>query len=104
MAEYYTNMNSKFGYITAHVLMIKLNILSYKLGFYIPINVFGSGLYIPHFGSIVVNPNCRIGNNCALHANVVIGQSNGGVPIIGNDVFIGLGAKIFGDIYIADNI
>ena len=103
LIEYYNNLNSKFGYILSHILMIKLHKLSYKLGFYIPINVFDAGLYIPHFGSIVVHPNSRIGKNCILHANVVIGQHNGGTPTIGNNVFIGPGAKIFGEIYIADN-
>jgi serine O-acetyltransferase len=35
---------------------------------------------------------------------VNIGEHNGGAPRIGNDVYIGPGAKLFGDIEIADNI
>jgi len=69
-----------------------------------PPNVFGSGLYIPHFGSIVVSPGARIGRNCILHANVVIGQHGGESPMIGDNVFIGPGAKIFGSVKIADNV
>lgn len=102
--EYYNNINTKVGYFISHIIMIKLHRLSYKLGFYIPINVFGAGLYIPHFGSIVVNPNSRVGKNCILHANVVIGHHEGKTPTIGDNVFIGPGAKIFGGIYIADNV
>lgn len=102
--EYYNNIETKWGNIISHILLIKLHKLSYKLGFYIPINVFGPGLYIPHFGSIVVNPKTRVGKNCILHANVVIGHHEGKTPTIGDNVFIGPGAKIFGDINIADNV
>lgn len=102
--EYYENLGSVIGYGISHLLMIRMHRLSYKLGFYVPTNVFGPGLYIPHFGSIVVSPGARIGKNCILHANVVIGQHGGKVPTIGDNVFIGPGAKLFGAIHIADNV
>lgn len=77
---------------------------SIKLGFTIPINTCGKGLNIHHYGCIVINDNARIGNNCNIQQCVNIGQNYGGenVPVIGNDVYIGPGAKIFGKITIAD--
>lgn len=76
-----------------------------KLGWDIPINTFGPGLKINHYGLIVVNANARIGAFCDIHQGVNIGQhglSQEDVPTIGNNVWIGPGAKIFGKIRIAD--
>lgn len=75
-----------------------------KLGFTIPPNTFGKGLNIHHYGCIVVNENARIGKNCNIQQCVNIGQnySSEDVPTIGDNVYIGPGAKIFGRIYIAD--
>ena len=67
----------------------------------------GEGLYMPHFGGIVVNPAVMIGKNCYLSHNVLIGKVHAGhrtgVPSIGNDVFIGAGAVILGDVKIGNN-
>lgn len=76
-------------------------------GFDIPINVFGKGLSIAHKGTIVVNGRAKVGDNCRIHTCVNIGTlpgSNGLAPSIGNNVYIGPGAKIYGNIKIADNI
>ena len=75
-----------------------------KMGWDIPINTFGPGLKINHFGLIVVNANARIGAFCDIHQGVNIGQhgsSEFDVPTIGDNVWIGPGAKIFGKINIA---
>lgn len=62
------------------------------------------GLTLYHYGSIVVNPECRIERNYCIMNNVNIGANGGSVkaPRIGNNVYIGPGAVIFGDIEIAD--
>jgi serine O-acetyltransferase len=75
-----------------------------KLGFTIPLNVFGPGLSISHFGTIVINKHAMIGANCRIHPGVCIGGLKGKAPRIGNNVYIGPGAKIFGDITIDDNV
>jgi serine O-acetyltransferase len=66
----------------------------------------GSGLYIGHFGGIVVNAAVVIGDNCNLSQGVTLGQVNrgpkAGCPTIGNNVYIGPGAKIIGRIYVGD--
>ncbi len=106
--EYYKNVKSKksFFYELLYIYYkIKFKNLSLKLGFSIPENVFGPGLAILHYGTIIVNPRAIIGTNCRIHADVNIGESGGleGAPIIGNNVYIGPGAKIYGNIKIADN-
>lgn len=78
--------------------------LSIKYGYSIPINVFGPGLSLPHRGNIIVNPNTKIGENCRIHVGVNIGAHKGKAPKIGDNVYIGPGAMIFGDVTIADNI
>jgi serine O-acetyltransferase len=59
-----------------------------------------------HRGTIVVNGKSKIGANCTINADVNIGTNAGSideVPTLGNNIYIGPGAKIFGSIYIADN-
>ena len=81
---------------------------SLKLGFWVPMNVFGPGLSIAFYsGPIVVNYKSTIGENCRLSQGVTIGGAAGlehKGPTIGNNVFIGPGAVIIGDIEIADGI
>lgn len=80
--------------------------LSQKLGFSIGFNVFGPGLAIQHYGCLVVNGKAKVGENCRIHEGVCIGASGGKdvAAIIGNNVFIGTGAKIIGDVRISDNV
>lgn len=103
--EYYHNV---FGEKSLRYLMVKLHFkrLSIRLGFSIPINVFGPGLSIAHYGTIVVNGKARVGANCRIQADTLIGGNIGenGYPIIGNHCYIGTGAKIFGDISIGDHV
>lgn len=105
--EYYTNCKNK-GASKFYIFYLKYKFkkISVKLGFSIPINVFGPGLAIVHYGTIVINRNTNVGSNCRMHACVNIGASGGekGAPQIGDNVYIGPGAKIYGDIKIASNI
>jgi serine O-acetyltransferase len=106
--EYYKNCkNSSFYRPYYYYLYLKFHLLSLFLGFHIKPNVFGPGLSISHPGTIVVNGNTRVGANCRIHVCTVIGTKAGYgnvTPKIGNNVYIGPGAKIFGDIEIADGI
>ena len=77
---------------------------SIRLGFEIPPNVFGPGLNVTHWGSIIVNPRSRVGRNCRIHAGAVIGEERDEVPVIGDNVYIGPGAKIFGGICLGNNV
>lgn len=82
---------------------------AYKYGFQIPLHTqIGEGFYIGHFGTVVINRNAIIGNNCNIAHNVTIGQTNKGskkgVPQIGNKVWIGTGSVLVGNIKIGDNV
>ena len=84
----------------------RLRKLGYKTGFQIPPNVCGPGITIYHYGAIIINDKTRIGRNVVLYPGVLIGHKVPGqsAPIIGNNVFIGSGAKIIGDVHIGDNV
>ncbi len=64
----------------------------------------GGGLYLPH-GNVVVDGMVNIGRNCVIAPWVTIG-TNGSVagPRIGDDVFIGTGAKVLGAIQVGDRV
>lgn len=86
---------------------IRLKRISKRLGFTIPLNVFGAGLSIAHYGTIVVNGGAKIGANCRLHVGVNIGTEAGksdAAPTIGDNCYIGPGAKIFGSINIGSGV
>jgi len=65
----------------------------------------GPGLYVGHANSIVINTRSVIGANCTLSHGVTLGQTHErskhpGVPVIGDRVYLGCGAKILGGIRI----
>lgn len=63
----------------------------------------GGGLYIAHPIGTVIAPN-HIGTNCSVIASVTIGMRNEWkFPSIGDNVFIGAGARVLGDITIGDS-
>lgn len=73
----------------------------------------GPGLHIDHFGGIILNPRVKMGSNCNIGHGVTIGSGgrglvNGkdleGVPVIGDRVFIGPGAFVFGPISIGNDV
>lgn len=68
----------------------------------------GEGLYIGHYGGIVINGRSVIGKNCNISQGVTLGIVNRGeklgVPVIGDFVYIGPGAKIIGKIKIGNNV
>ena len=105
--EYY--LNCKKGPLgKIYSLFLKMLYLrkSQKLGFSIGLNVFGPGLSLVHYGQIVVNENVVAGRNCRIHEGVTIGATNGNpkAPVLGDNVFIASGAKVIGNIRIADNV
>lgn len=62
----------------------------------------GYGCYIGHFGNIIINADAIIGDNCNISQGVTIGVSGRGkrrgVPVIGDNVYIGANAVIAGKI------
>ena len=104
--EYYKNCaNNPISNLQHFIAKIKFRKTSLKMGFSIPENVFGPGLSIVHYGTIVINSNTKIGANCRIHASVNIGASGGSskAPQLGDNIYIGPGSKIYGDIKIGNN-
>lgn len=59
---------------------------------------------LPHgLYGIIISHNAVIGSNCTIFHQVTIGEGKGGAPIIGDNVFIGAGAKIVGNVKIGSN-
>lgn len=106
--EYYNNCKKGiFNKIILLILKYRYKSLSIKYGFSIPINTFGPGLCIAHRGTIVINGASKIGKNCRINIDVNIGTQmgeNGKAPTVGDNCFIGPGAKLFGNIKIGDNV
>lgn len=75
--------------------------LSIKLGFSIGAEVFGYGLVIPHYGTIVVGENNRIGNYAVLHSSTCITARQ---KVIGNNFYLSTGAKVTTGENLGDNI
>ncbi len=103
--EYYNNCHPKSP--LSYFYKFKRYKLGLRCNFTIPLNSCGKGLCIAHIGPIVISDFSRIGENCRIHIDVNIGADarNGKLaPIIGNNVYIAPGVKIFGEVFIADNI
>lgn len=66
----------------------------------------GAGLRIHHFGGIILHPTAVLGDNCTLYHGVTIGDRGGagGAAVVGNNVLLGAGAKIIGELTIGDNV
>jgi len=67
----------------------------------------GKNFTVGYWGlGIVIHSNTIIGNNCQINQNVTIGRNFGDkkVPTIGNDVYIGAGSVVFGEIIIGNNV
>lgn len=106
--EYYINTarRNKLKGLLGIYYERKKNRYGVRLGIEIGPNCFGKGLQIYHVGSIIVNPAVKIGKNCKLHGGNCIGNNGktDAVPRIGNNVDIGYGAVLIGDIEIADDV
>ena len=68
----------------------------------------GGGLYIGHFGGVIINGGVKFGENCKISHGVTLGTKGAGrgagVPMLGNNVYVGAGAKILGDIKVGSNV
>lgn len=73
-----------------------------------PSTSIGPGFFIRHFSGIFIFPSVKIGRNFTISQGVTIGKKyrgeKTGVPVIGDNVFIGPGAKILGKITVGNNV
>ena len=98
---------SKFTFIGVLFRIWNKN-LQVKYGFQFQYTTkIGKGLYLPHYGNIVINHQVIIGENCNIAQGVTLGNikrgSKKGNPIIGDRVSIGANAVVVGNIKIGND-
>jgi serine O-acetyltransferase len=115
-----------FQYRIAHYIYVKIKWQPFRMvlfgvallwqksieiitGISIPASVIiGHSFYMGHFGGIIINANVHIGDNCNVSQGVTIGVSGQddkrGVPILGNNVYLGANAVVAGKISIGNNV
>lgn len=68
----------------------------------------GEGFFIDHGTGVVIGETAEIGNNCTLYQGVTLGgtgeERRKRHPTLGNDVIVGAGAKILGNIRVGNNV
>ncbi|MCW2494692.1 hypothetical protein [Jatrophihabitans sp.] len=103
-AEYYANTSAggPLNRLLATWTLYRYLAFSERLGYTVPLNVFGPGLSIAHKGTVVINPDVRAGRNCRLHPDCTIGDRGGASPVLGDEVWVAAGARILGAITIGD--
>lgn len=101
--EYYINTGS---FLRRIYYLHRLRKLARITGFQIPPNVISEGLTIWHWGTIIINPNARIGKNLMLQPQVVIGwnEKTEEAPVIGDNVTIYGGSFIYGGVHVGNNV
>lgn len=64
----------------------------------------GVDIHLIHGWNIRISPKAILGDRCGIQQDVVIGTNvdSSGVPVIGNDVYIGSGAKVLGNVRVGD--
>lgn len=99
--EYFKNTNNNWS-LHSLVTRFRFHKMSVRLGFDIPMNVFGPGMKINHRGTLVINGNSRIGKWCDMHPGVCVGDNPyatekgekvSNVPLLGIMFFWVLGQK-----------
>jgi serine O-acetyltransferase len=71
--------------------------------------VIGKGLFLPHFGTIVLNKKAVYGDFLTVYHGVTVGAKGGASddlnnPTIGNNVRLSTGSIILGDVSVGDNV
>ena len=61
---------------------------------------FGPGFVLIHANGVVINGRVRGGRNVFIEHQVTLGAEKRQSPVLGDDVFIGAGAKIIGDVFL----
>jgi serine O-acetyltransferase len=102
----YKRRGARIRFVVCRLLLRRYQ---FKYGFDIPYSTsIGAGLYIGHFGGVVINAEAKLGSNVNLSHGVTIGQMNrgsrAGVPEIGDRVWIGPNAVIVGRIKIGNEV
>lgn len=100
--EYHFNCGHKIRYLLYKYLRTKL---SRKYNLYVPMNIIDKGFLMFHPFNIVINAK-KIGKNLSIQFNCSIAAGGHGndIPTLGDDITIGVGATLLGDIVLANGI
>lgn len=87
---------------------LRYNRLKVRYGFDIEYSTnIGEGLYLGHWGGVVVHPQAVIGKNCNISHQVTVGVDSGkgaqAVPQLGDRVYLAPGCKVFGKVVLGDH-
>ena len=67
--------------------------------------IFDTPPSLPHgLYGIIISHNAHIGKNATIFHQVTIGEDDSGAPTIGDNCYIGAGAKITGKIHVGNNV
>ena len=90
---------------------LKCDLVNRYFGAFIPMNPKINFFNAPHgFSGIFISQAAKIGKGCTIFQNVTIGSNtlpdskNAGSPTIGDNVYIGAGATIIGNVKIGNNV
>lgn len=103
------NLYSKIGGGTVARILEVIEQVIYSDGISAKASIGNGTVFFHHGLGCIVHEKAVIGDNCKIFGNVTIGskwpdgKNTGGLPTIGNDVLIGAGAVILGEITIGDN-
>ncbi len=105
LAQHYRRKNKLLFYI----FFLWLRRIKYRYGFDISYRTrIGKGLYIGHFGGIVIHGDAVLGENCNLSQGMTIGVLNrgkhAGIPVIGDRVFFGPNCVVLGGIKVGNDV
>lgn len=105
-------LKRKRGILTRALSIIYMSMFRYVRNYYgveLPATtIVGRRLQLGHQHGIVIHPKTVFGDDCVVHQNVTIGESNlfhkGEAPRFGNRVSLGTGAVVVGAVVIGDDV
>lgn len=107
--EYYYNTYSKknpFSFLRFAISFVIYRRMQLHYKLFLPLNVIGPGLYIPHrMGGVICNAKI-IGANFEINTGCILGKKNNNDerPIVGDNVKMCIGSKIIGRVTIGNNV
>lgn len=103
---FFFRKSKKGSFRTLYIFLLRIT--SYITHIQIPYKTeIGEGLYIGHFGSIIINPDAVIGKNFCISAGTLVGNAlgkNKGVPTIGDNVYMGRNSIVIGKVNVGNNV
>jgi len=64
----------------------------------------GPGFVILHSVGVVINTNVKAGRNLVIYHGVTLGAERNQSPVLGDDVYIGAGAKVIGGVKVGSRV